>query len=298
MSATNSSPTRNFDEWDEEETRKSGLSISPVVMILLIAIAIVAIVLAFFIGRATAPQATQPAADKANSADAQAGQKANTVDTSNMSSELKKVVEELPTNGEKPLPGVKDPQMLDLLKKIQAANNPKRTMGPADAKVKVIEYSDYSCPMCTKAHQTLDPIFMKLAKEGVISFEVRDLNIFAGQYRSDLAATAALAAAERNKFWEYRNAIFAEAGSGHPTYNEDMLTDIAKKVGITDLDAFRTEINSSKFANEVQNETNQGHQWGLQGTPGIFIGNAFVSGAYPPEIVNATIIEQLKEAGY
>lgn len=292
MSYNNQNPTRGFGEWDEEEPAPKGITMSPIVLVLIICIAIVAIILAFFIGRSTAP-----APEKADSS-ASAQGKASDNKTKGMSEKLKQLAKELPTGGKDPYPSVTGQDHLDLIKTIQAASDPKRTMGPKDAKLKVIEYSDYSCPMCTRAHKTLDPIFMKLAQQGVISFEVRDLNIFAGKHRSDLAAAAALAAADQNKFWEFRAAVFDAAGSGHPDYTVDSLVEIAKQVGIPDLQKFRAGIKDPKNLEHILKESQQAQQWGMQGTPAIFIGNAFVPGALSPEEINATIIEQLKEAGY
>lgn len=262
------------EEETEDTDKPSGIYLSPLVLVLAIALIVVALVLMFFIGRQSAPNCNAVVDSTPNAAQPQQNNQ--------------------PQNPEV-IPSQQG-DTLNVIKALQKMDDPARTLGPESAPLHVIEYSDYSCPMCTKAHQDLDPVFMRYAEDGKIRFEVRDLTIFAGQYHSDLAAIAARAAAEQGKFWEFRAALYDAAGTDHPTYTQDSLIQVAQKVGIADMDKFKAALSDQSLAQKVAEETSTAMQVGLNGTPAILIGNAFVSGAYPPDVVEATILDQLSQA--
>lgn len=190
-------------------------------------------------------------------------------------------------------PSATDPKALEILRaepKRDPADN--RAVGKVDAPVVMIEFTDYSCPVCTHfAHETHDAL-QKLVDQGMLRIEYRDLVIFE-RYGSNIAAAGGWAAAEQGKFKEYRDAVWA-AAEGHAEYSVDSVVDLAKTAGVPDLEKFRASVESAETKAKVEAETKHGYELGLRGTPFIMINDTALSGAYPVDFVVRTIEEQAK----
>ncbi len=191
-------------------------------------------------------------------------------------------------------PSVEDPKALEILRaepKRDAADN--RAVGKVDAPVVMVEFTDYSCPMCTKfAHET-EPGLQELIDNGTLRIEYRDLVIFPN-YGSDIAAAGGWAAAEQGKHADYRHAVWAAAGNGHPEYTVDSVVELAKVAGVPDLEKFRSSVESAETKAKVDAETKHAQELGIGGTPFVMINDAGLPGAYPLEFVKRTIEEQAK----
>ena len=172
-----------------------------------------------------------------------------------------------------------------------------RAMGPVDAPVVFMMWEDFACPMCTRFELNSFPDVKKMAQEGKIRIEWHDLAIFAGQYKSDLAAAGSRAAANQGKFWEFVEAAYHTAGEGnHPTYTEQTPIEIAKQIGIPDMAKFEKDYKDPATRDAVQKETEEAAQMGLNGTPAFIINDAFIGGAYPTDYFINTINDRLKAA--
>lgn len=80
--------------------------------------------------------------------------------------------------------------------------------GAANAKIKIIEYTDFECPFCERAFPTVEAILKKY--EGKISLEYRSFPL-PFHPLAEKAAEAALCANDQGKFWEMHDNIFAPA---------------------------------------------------------------------------------------
>src|SRR2546425_393177 len=79
--------------------------------------------------------------------------------------------------------------------------------GPADAKVTVVEFSDFQCPFCQRAKPVLDEIATRHPNDVKIVY--RHLPLDSLHPRARASAEAAACAAEGNKFWEFHDRLFA-----------------------------------------------------------------------------------------
>ncbi len=87
--------------------------------------------------------------------------------------------------------------------KVADAGRPSR--GPANARVEVIEFSDFQCPYCERAYPVVQQV---LSSDGdKIHFVYRNYPL-ASHPNAEPAAEAAACAAEQGKFWEYHNRLF------------------------------------------------------------------------------------------
>lgn len=175
----------------------------------------------------------------------------------------------------------------------QAAADSGRTLGPDDAAVHIHLFADFSCPMCTKLHTESMPELEQMARDGKIQLQWHNFVIFP-DYGSDKAARAAVAASHQGKLWEFADAAFnsAEVG-GHPEYTDDSVLELAQQAGVSDMDKFLADYNDAATQTEIDDETTLATKTlGLTGTPVVFINSAYMSGAYPLDIIVNTIAVQ------
>ncbi|MGH2414746.1 MAG: DsbA family protein, partial [Microcystaceae cyanobacterium] len=80
------------------------------------------------------------------------------------------------------------------------------TMGSSESKVLLVEFSDFQCPYCAQAHETLKQFMAKHKNEVTLVYKHFPLTPIHSQAMP--AATAAWAAQQQVKFWEYQDAVF------------------------------------------------------------------------------------------
>ncbi|MEM5872552.1 MAG: thioredoxin domain-containing protein [Candidatus Aenigmatarchaeota archaeon] len=156
-------------------------------------------------------------------------------------------------------------------------------LGNLNAKVNVIEFSDYECPFCEAAEGYNEDV-IKMLKQNDPNWEAPIPNIikdyvntgkvklvfrhFPLHRNSKNAALAAKCAQEQDKFWEYHNILFKN-------YNSLTITDLKKYAVDLNLNIvqFNSCLDSEKYKESVENDLKDGSNLGVSGTPTFFIGN-------------------------
>ncbi|MDO4666189.1 MAG: thioredoxin domain-containing protein [Actinomycetaceae bacterium] len=168
-----------------------------------------------------------------------------------------------------------------------------RAKGKTDAPITMIEFGDFSCPMCARAKdQTIDHL-QPLIDAGVLRIEWRDLSFFR-QLHSEHAAIGGVAAARQGKFWEFHKAAYAKSANGeHPNWDPELVKKTAQEAGVPDMNKFAADLSDKTVAKMVEDETSHAQALGINGTPTFFINDYYVSGALPPQVFLATIRQAL-----
>ena len=97
---------------------------------------------------------------------------------------------------------LKEPEAL--LTRVDITGSP--SIGPADAPVLVVEFSDYQCPACRQAHETV--LKVREAYADRVKWVFKDFPLRKHK-DARIAAEAAHCAAEQGKFWDYQNALYS-----------------------------------------------------------------------------------------
>lgn len=155
--------------------------------------------------------------------------------------------------------------------KIEIGKSPVR--GPADAKVTVIEFSDFQCPYCSRGKSTMDELMAAYPKDVKIVFKNLPLPF---HDQAAPAAKAALAAGKQGKFWEMHDALFANQRA----LNADFFTEQAKTLGLN-LEQFKKDMDSPEIDAQIKEDSALASKNGISGTPGFFVNGVAVKGAYP-----------------
>jgi protein-disulfide isomerase len=154
-----------------------------------------------------------------------------------------------------------------------AAEGPSR--GPKDAKVTIVEFSDFECPYCGTAHDTVEKVMNDYAGKVRLVYRQFPLNFHPHAAK---AAEASLCALDQGKFWEYHDVLFKNQKKLTP---EELKTH-ATSVGL-DGQKFGACLDSGEKKKTVEADTQAGAQAGVGGTPAFFINGIFLNGAQPLE---------------
>lgn len=161
--------------------------------------------------------------------------------------------------------------------------------GDEDAKVTIIEFSEFQCPFCKKYY---DEAYGKIIEEyvdtGKVRYVFRDFPL-SFHANAQKASEAAECAHEQDKFWEYHDKLFKNQQS----LDVDSLKKYAKDLGL-DEDKFNACLDSGKYEQEVKDDFNDGVNYGVQGTPSFFINGKLIAGAQPFENFKVIIEEELR----
>ncbi|MFB5613385.1 MAG: DsbA family protein, partial [Nitrosarchaeum sp.] len=173
--------------------------------------------------------------------------------------------------------------------------------GNKDAPITIIEFSDFQCPFCARFHiQTLPSILEQYVETGKVKLVFRDFPIQNIHPNAMPAAVAAECANEQGKFWEYHDKLFDNQGVWDKMEIPDAIAifkEYSTKLNLNQ-DQFNTCLDSGKYIEEINNDLNDGREYGVNGTPGFFIGNekigfVKINGAQPFESFKNVIDSQL-----
>jgi len=135
--------------------------------------------------------------------------------------------------------------------------------GPHDAKVTIVEFSDFQCPYCAQASETVKKIRDTYGDKVRFVFRQFPLSFHANA-RS--AAEAALAAHAQGKFWQYHDRLFARQGA----LDRKSLESYAQELGL-DVPAFRKGLDERAFDSQIEADIALGRTAKVDGTPTMFI---------------------------
>lgn len=159
--------------------------------------------------------------------------------------------------------------------------------GARDAKVKVVVFSDFQCPFCSKATASVEAVRRNFGDKVYLVF--RQFPLTALHEDAELAAEASLAAAEQGKFWEFHDKVFANQGA----LKRENLETYAKEVGL-DLPRFKRVLDRRTYKAAVEEEIALGKSVNVEGTPTLFLNGKIVQNAADATGLVAAIDSELK----
>jgi protein-disulfide isomerase len=158
--------------------------------------------------------------------------------------------------------------------------------GPQDAALTLIEYADFQCPYCARAHAALTGLADEL---GGIRLVVRHLPLADFHPLAELAAESAEAAGSQGKFWEMHDALFEQ--QRQITDKQDLAV-LAESLDL-DIERFRAEVLGRRHQARVQRDRDRAHHDGAHRTPTFFINGAQYQGDSDRESLRQALSEAL-----
>ena len=161
--------------------------------------------------------------------------------------------------------------------------------GNKEAKVQIVEFSDFQCPFCARGADVLKEIKAKYGKKVQVAFKQYHL-----PFHKDArpAALASLCANEQKTdyFWKLHDWMFAN----QQKLDNKSLKEAAKSFGM-DEKKFSDCLDNNKLMAKVQANIDEGQAIGVKSTPTFFVNGQLVSGAQPIEIFSDIIDEELSK---
>jgi protein-disulfide isomerase len=161
------------------------------------------------------------------------------------------------------------------------------SFGPDDAKIVIVEFSDFQCPYCRRFHEDTYKALLN-AYPGKIRFVYRNLPLPPNMHPEAMsAAVASLCANDQNAFWDYHDKLFSSATLSEETYIQ-YATDL--KLNVEDFTAC---LSSSKHDEFIQQDMDFSSNLGVQSTPTFFVNGLAVIGAQPLTTFQTLIDKEL-----
>jgi protein-disulfide isomerase len=157
-------------------------------------------------------------------------------------------------------------------------------LGNKDAKVTLVEFSDFQCPFCEQLYKdALPQIKKEYIDTGKVKMAYRQYPLTSLHPNAQKAAEASECANDQGKFWDYHDQLFDNQADWEALTSDEALNkfvEYANAVGING-EELRSCVSSDKMAKKVQEDVDAGTKVGVDGTPASFVNGILISGAVP-----------------
>lgn len=193
-------------------------------------------------------------------------------------------------------------QQADNTSKVNPVTADEHIKGSPNAKVKIVEFSDFDCPFCSRHHEVMTAITDKYSGDDV-AWVYRQFPLEQLHPQAPAVATASECVAEiggNDAFWKFADAYFAARGAGDKTAHGELIPKLVTSAGVNQK-TFTECFESGKYESAVQADMDDAVETGGRGTPwSIIIGPSGktypVNGALPQQSIEQLIEVAMQEA--
>lgn len=164
--------------------------------------------------------------------------------------------------------------------------------GNKDAPITIVEYSDFQCGFCTRAHGTIEALMKKYPGKIKLIYKHLPLN-FHPQAMISAQYFEAIKLQSMDNAFNFHNKVFLSQSKLNQ--GEKFLDTIAKNLKV-DMIKLKNDIASDRVKNKIKDDIKEAQKFGFQGTPGFIVNGIPVKGAYPAEHFEM-IFKELKKQG-
>ena len=178
--------------------------------------------------------------------------------------------------------------------KIKTDGKPVR--GPKDAKVTIVEYSDFQCPYCARAHQTMSEQVMK-EYDGKVKLVYKNFPLGFHPW-AEPAAIAGACAFEQDPaaFWKLYDYFFKNQQQLNPQNVKEKAQEELKGTKVN-MEKWNDCFDNKKTLDTIKADMAEGQAVGVTGTPAFLINGRKISGAQPFQNFKAIIDDELQRSG-
>lgn len=162
-------------------------------------------------------------------------------------------------------------------------------LGAKNAKVTLVEYSDFQCPFCQRHLPSIKQAMKDYPNDVRLVYRYYPLSFHPEAQKSAEAAACAAKLGGNDAFWKMHDELFANQA----TLSRSLYTELAKKIGLN-TGNFDKCVDGGEMATRVSTDLNEGTSAGVEGTPATFVNGQLVSGAVPYSELKAAIEAALK----
>ncbi len=161
------------------------------------------------------------------------------------------------------------------------------SLGPKEAPVTIVEFSDFQSPQSSRLNKTLHEILTQYGNK--VRLVYRQFPLYPIHPLAEKAAEASLCAADQNRFWEMHDAILE-------TPNELRISDLKAKAARLKLDpaTFENCLASGKYTQRVQQDQREGYMLGVGGSSALFVNGRYLAGTVAPSDLAKIVDEEIR----
>lgn len=177
---------------------------------------------------------------------------------------------------------------------LEVVNRPSaNTYGPVDAKVKIVEFADFSCPYCEKSYHSLKNIKEKYGDQVRIVY--RDFPLHENSIFLSLSARCA---GEQGEFWKMHDLFYENQDRFQVSQSElqIVMPEIAEAIDL-DREKFETCIKEQRYFPQIEQDYEDANFLQIQGTPTWFINNTPFTGHLPEDELERLVKGLLTNSG-
>ncbi|NJK61708.1 MAG: thioredoxin domain-containing protein [Synechococcaceae cyanobacterium SM2_3_1] len=167
-------------------------------------------------------------------------------------------------------------------------NSPQR--GSKDKRLVLLEFSDFQCPFCARAHTTVQRFMDAYGQDVTLVYKHLPLSTIHPQALP--AAKAAWAAYQQGKFWEFHDALF----TNQKRLGDEFYLETAERLQL-DINQFNRDRNSRAADAAITADLQLAEQLGLGGTPFFLLNDIPISGARPLQDFENALSEAKRKLG-
>jgi len=171
-------------------------------------------------------------------------------------------------------------------------------LGNKDAKVTLVEFSDFQCPFCKSMFdESLPQIKKDYIDTGKVKLAYRHFPLTSIHPNAQKAAEASECANDQGKFWQYHDELFKNQTEWESLSPDKALEKFAEYAGNIGIDSNKLSgcVSSGQFEDNVNKDLDEGSTAGVQGTPATYVNGYLLEGAVPYEQFKAEIEKRLAE---
>lgn len=170
--------------------------------------------------------------------------------------------------------------------------------GNANAKVTLVEYSDFECPFCQRFHPVTQELLKTYGDKIRLVYRHFPLSFHANAQKEAEASECVAELGGNDKFWEFTDKIFERTEANGTGFALDKLGPLASELGVNQAE-FQACLDSGKYEKLVKEQIADGTVAGVSGTPSTFIINSkgeskIIVGAQPIAAFKTAIDSFLK----
>lgn len=177
--------------------------------------------------------------------------------------------------------------------KAKAVTDADHVKGNKNAKITLLEYSDFECPFCKTFHPTVTELMKTYGDKIRLVYRHFPLSFHANAQKEAEASECIAELGGQDAFWKYVDTIFERTTSNGNGFALDKLGPLAAELGVNQAQ-FQQCLDSGKYEKLVKEQIADGTATGVSGTPSTFIINSkgesqLVVGAQPIDAFKTAI---------
>lgn len=162
-------------------------------------------------------------------------------------------------------------------------------LGNSQAKVTIVEFSDFQCPFCAKGGDLVHKLLKKYKKKVKVVFKNFPLPFHKDAKRAAQAALCARKQKGDRGFWKFHDLMFKHQDK----LSLEGLLKLSKKISL-DQKKLENCIKNREYAAVVERDIDQGKKLGIRSTPVFFVNGKLINGVQSMEVFSEIIDHELE----